>query len=128
FPDSYTDPRDLYHLLRQRGMDFVTITDHDTIDGNREIAGLEHTFISEEVTTYFPRDPCKLHLLVWGISEAQHVEITTLRENIYDLQSYLQREAISRSVAHALYDINGKFEATPLERMSIIFSHFEAII
>src|SRR5881392_123883 len=66
FPDSYTDPRDLYHLLRQRGMDFVTITDHDTIDGNREIAGLEHTFISEEVTTYFPRDPCKLHLLVWG--------------------------------------------------------------
>ena len=54
FPDSYTDPRELYQLLRERGMDFVTITDHDTIDGNLEIADLEGTFISEEVTTYFP--------------------------------------------------------------------------
>src|SRR5204863_4039163 len=62
FPDSYTDPRDLYRLVRGRGMDFVTITDHDTIEGNLEIAELDHTFISEEVTTYFTHDPCKLHL------------------------------------------------------------------
>jgi glycosyltransferase involved in cell wall biosynthesis len=127
FPDSYTDPRDLYQLLRQRGMDFITITDHDTIDGNREIAELDHTFISEEVTTYFPHDPCKLHLLVWGISEAQHVEIVALRENIYDLQSYLQGEAISHSVAHPLYNINGKLEAAHLERLILLFKHFEGI-
>jgi predicted metal-dependent phosphoesterase TrpH len=72
FPDSYSDPRNLHRLLRERRMDFVTITDHDTIDGNLEIADLPGTFISEEVTTYFPQDPCKIHLLVWGISEAQH--------------------------------------------------------
>jgi glycosyltransferase involved in cell wall biosynthesis len=127
FPDSYTDPRDLYRLLRERGMDFVTITDHDTIDGNLEIAGLDHTFISEEVTTYFPHDSCKLHLLVWGISEAQHSEITALRENIYDLQSYLQKAAISHSVAHPLYSINGKLEASHLERLILLFKHFEGI-
>src|SRR3984893_791881 len=127
FPDSYTDPRDLYRLLRERGMDFVTITDHDTIDGNLEMADLDHIFISEEVTTYFPHDPCKLHLLVWGISEAQHVEILALRENIYDLQSYLQGEAISHSVAHPLYNINGKLEAAHLERLILLFKHFEGI-
>src|SRR5437016_9353664 len=127
FPDSYTDPRDLYQLLRQRGMDFVTITDHDTIDGSREIAELDHTFISEEVTTHFPHDPCKLHLLVWGISEAQHAEITALRENIYELQSYLQKTAISHSVAHPLYSINGKLEASHLERLILLFKHFEGI-
>src|SRR5436190_8907159 len=127
FPDSYTDPRDLYQLLRERAMDFITITDHDTIDGSREIADLDHTFISEEVTTFFPHDPCKLHLLVWGISEAQHAEITALRENIYDLQSYLQREAIGHSVAHPLYNINGKLEATHLERLILLFKHFEGI-
>ena len=66
FPDSYSDPRELHRLLRERGMDFVTITDHDTIDGNLEIAELEGTFISEEVTTFFPTDPCKIHLLAWG--------------------------------------------------------------
>ena len=127
FPDSYTDPRDLYRLLRKRGMDFVTITDHDTIDGNLEIAELGHTFISEEVTTYFPHDPCKLHLLVWGISEAQHSDIATLRVNIYDLQSYLQKAAISHSIAHPLYSINGKLEASHLERLILLFKHFEGI-
>ncbi len=40
FPDSYSDPRELYGKLRERGMDFVTITDHDTIDGSLEIADL----------------------------------------------------------------------------------------
>jgi len=127
FPDSYTDPRELYRLLRARGMDFVTITDHDTIDGNIEIADQKHTFISEEVTTYFPHDPCKIHLLVWGISEAQHSEIVTLRENICDLQSYLEKEAISHAVAHPLYSINGKLAASHLERLILLFKHFEGI-
>ena len=127
FPDSYTDPRDLYQLLRKRGMDFVTITDHDTIEGNLHIADLSHTFISEEVTTYFPQDPCKIHVLVWGISEAQHSDIAALRENIYELQSYLQKAAILHSVAHPLYSINGKLEASHLERLILLFKHFEAV-
>jgi hypothetical protein len=108
-------------------MDFVTITDHDTIDGAIEIADLKHTFISEEVTTYFPHDPCQIHLLVWGISEAQHAEIAALRENIFDLQGYLQKAAISHSVAHPLYSINGKLEASHLERLILLFKHFEGI-
>jgi glycosyltransferase involved in cell wall biosynthesis len=127
FPDSYSDPRELHRLLRKRGMDFVTITDHDTIDGNLEIADLGHTFISEEVTTFFPNDPCKLHLLVWGISEGQHSEIVALRENIYDLQSYLQKAGISHSVAHPLYSINGKLETSHLERLVLLFKYFEGI-
>ncbi|PZR75057.1 MAG: histidinol-phosphatase [Chthoniobacterales bacterium] len=127
FPDSYTDPRELHRLLRKKGMDFVTITDHDTIDGNLEIAELDRTFISEEVTTYFPLDPCKLHLLVWGISEAQHAEIVAVRENIYDLQRYLQKNEIRHSVAHPLYSINGKLEVSHLERLILLFKHFEGI-
>src|SRR6267143_341438 len=127
FPDSYTDPRELYRLLRDRGMDFITITDHDTIDGNLEIAELKYTFISEEVTTYFPHDPCKLHILVWGISEAQHSDIAVLRDNIYQLQRYLAKEGISHSVAHPLYSINGKLEASHLERLILLFKHFEGI-
>jgi len=127
FPDSCTDPNELYRLLRERGMDFVTITDHDTIEGNLQIAEQKHTFISEEVTTYFPHDPCKFHILVWGISEAQHSEIAALRDNIFDLQSYLQKAAICHSVAHPLYSINGKLAASHLERLILLFKHFEGI-
>jgi glycosyltransferase involved in cell wall biosynthesis len=127
FPDSYSDPRDLHRLLRERGMDFITITDHDTIDGNLAIGDLGGTFISEEVTTHFPQDPCKIHLLVWGITEAQHADIAGVRDNIFDLQSYLQAQGIAHSVAHPLYSINGKLEASHLERLILLFKHFEGI-
>ncbi len=127
FPDSYSDPKELYAALRAKKMDFVTITDHDTIDGCLQIAHLPETFISEQVTTFFPKDPCKIHLLVWGIAEAQHEEITRLRENIFELQIYLQKEEIAHAVAHPLYSINGKLEASHLERLILLFRHFEGI-
>jgi glycosyltransferase involved in cell wall biosynthesis len=127
FPDSYSDPKQLYDQLRKRGMDFVTITDHDSIDGCLEIANRPRTFISEQVTTYFPNDACKLHILVWGISEQQHRDIESVRENIFDLQRYLQRGQIAHAVAHPLYSVNGKLEATHLEQLILLFKHFEGI-
>src|SRR5437016_5792907 len=127
FPDSYSDPKQLYEQLRKRGMDYVTITDHDSIAGCLEIAHLPRTFISEQVTTYFPHDGCKLHILLWGISEQQHHEIERVCENIFDLQRYLQDAEIAHAVAHPLYSVNGKLEATHLEQLILLFKHFEGI-
>jgi glycosyltransferase involved in cell wall biosynthesis len=127
FPDSYSDPKQLYEQLLKRGMDYVTITDHDSINGCLEIAHLPRTFIGEQVTTYFPQDGCKLHILVWGISEQQHRDIESVRENIFDLQSYLQRAQIAHAVAHPLYSVNGKLEPMHLEQLILLFKHFEGI-
>src|SRR2546423_4272695 len=127
FPDSYSDPRDLHRQLIERGMDFVTITDHDTIDGCLEIRDLPNTFISEQVTTYFPQDPCKVHILVWGITEKQHDDIVIIRDNIFALQRYLQSGKITHAVAHPLYSVNGKLESAHLERLILLFKHFEGI-
>src|SRR5213595_2389589 len=127
FPDSYSDPKQLYEQLRKRGMDYVTITDHDSIEGCLEIAHLPRTFISEQITTYFPHDSCKLHILVWGISEQQHHDIESVRENIFDLQRYLQRARIAHAVAHPLYSVNGKLEAMHLEQLILLFKHFEGV-
>jgi len=127
FPDSYTDPEELYRQLLERGMDYVTITDHDTIDGCLQIIDLPQTFISEQVTTYFPQDQCKIHILVWGISEEQHRDIERVRDNIFELQRYLQAAQIAHAVAHPFYSINGKLEASHLERLILLFKHFEGI-
>ena len=72
FPDSCSEPGSLHAQLLAAGMDYVTITDHDTIEGCLEIADLPQTFISEQITTYFPQDPCKIQILAWGISESEH--------------------------------------------------------
>src|SRR6266852_1153016 len=127
FPDSYSDPQELHRQLLERGMDYVTITDHDTIEGCLHISELPQSFISEQVTSNFPQDPCKIHILVWGISEAQHADIGVVRDNIFALQRYLQAGQIAHAVAHPLYSINGKLEASHLERLILLFKHFEGI-
>ncbi len=127
FPDSVTDPRKLYSLLRQAGMDAVTFTDHNAIDGCLEIADLPGTFISEEVTVYFPEDRCKVHVLVWGITESQHREISSLRRNIYEFQSWLAQERIAHAVAHPLYRVQQHFERAHLEKLLLLFRHFEGL-
>src|SRR5438876_11352647 len=85
FPDSYSDPKQLHEQLLERGMDYITITDHDTIEGCLQLAHLARTVISQKITSYFPNDPRTLHLLVWGISEQHHGAVEPLRDTIFDL-------------------------------------------
>ena len=126
-PDSYSDPREIYRREREAGMDFVTITDHDTIDGCLQIIDLPQTFLSVQLTCYFPHDPCKIHLLIWGISEGQHSELLMLRGNIFELASYLHQHHIAHAVAHPLYSINGKLDTNHIERLILLFKHFEGV-
>ncbi len=127
FPDSCTEPIALYEQLRASGMDFVTITDHDSINGCLAIADRLQAFISEQVTTYFTQDSCKVHLLVWGITEAQHHDISLFRSNIFELQKYFASNSIAHAVAHPLYSVNGKLDASHLERLILLFKHFEGL-
>src|SRR2546430_15248610 len=79
FPDSCTEAVDLYTQLRVGGLDFVTITDHDCIDGCLEISDKTQTFISGKVTAYFAQDTCKVDVFVWGIRAADHQDISVFR-------------------------------------------------
>jgi glycosyltransferase involved in cell wall biosynthesis len=123
--ESYTDPFFIYKNLKEMGMDFVTITDHNTIQGCLDIAHLPDTFISEEVTTYFPEDTCKLHVLVYDITEKDHETISTIRQNVFDLVDYLNEKDIIHSIAHPMFSINGKLEISHFHKMLLLFKNFE---
>ncbi len=123
--ESYTDPMALYNTAKRQGMDLVTITDHNTIDGALQIAHLPDTFISEEVTAYFPEDHCKLHVLCYDINEAQHAEIQRLRGNVYELVDYFLEQGIPHAMAHAMYSLNGKLTQKHIERLILLFRTFE---
>jgi glycosyltransferase involved in cell wall biosynthesis len=124
-PESYTNPLDIYRTARSRGMDLVTITDHNTLDGALEIAHLDGTFVSEEITTYFPGDGCKIHVLAWDVTERQHEDITRARENIFDLMEVLASHNIRHALAHAFYSINGRLKPGHFERLLLLFKTFE---
>jgi predicted metal-dependent phosphoesterase TrpH len=111
FPASASDPLDLYGKLRAAGMRFVTLTDQNTLDGCLEIAHLPEVILGEEVSTVFPGDECRIHILVWGLTETQHREIQKARENIHDLQAYLFQQNLTHSVANPFHSLNGKLGA-----------------
>ncbi len=71
-PECATPPEEVYALAKRRGMDFVTITDHDTIDGVLEIADRPDVFVSEELTAGFRGEPQAVHILCYGITPDDH--------------------------------------------------------
>ena len=123
--ECYTEPQTLYRLAKKRGMSLVTITDHNVIDGCLEIAGRPDTFISEEVTTYFPEDGCKAHVLVYDINETQHREMQPARENIFDLVDYLQANQITHSLAHPFWSVNDRLTPEHFEKFLLLFKNLE---
>lgn len=124
-PESYTSPQHLYRIARDRGMDYVTITDHNSITGALEIAHLPNTFVSSEITAHFPENGCKVHVVVLNISEYNFYDIMALRKNIYELVAYLNREDIAHFLAHPIYAQNDKLTAEIIEKCLLLFTTFE---
>ena len=128
--DSYNRPEEVYRVAKERGMDFVTITDHDSIDGCLYLLNkrpdLPDFFISEEVETYFPETRQRIHVNVFDIDEEQHAEIQRRRENIYDLHDYIRDERIIASANHMFQ--NYRMRNSPrhyFEEMLRMFDIFE---
>lgn len=126
-PESYTEPQEIYRLCRERGMSFVTVSDHDSVEGALEIAHLPGVFLSSEITVEFPEDGCEIHCLVTGVSEEQHREIQRLRRDVYEFREYLREQDILYSVAHPLYRVNDRLTLDQLEKLLVLFNRFEAL-
>jgi len=126
--ECYTEPEDLYQTMMERGMSMVTITDHDAIDGCLEIAHHgDHVFISEEVSARFPENGCIVHVLCYGITEAQHDELQRLRYNIYELVDYIREQKILHSLAHPFSPVNQRLTPDLLKKSFLLFDTVEVI-
>lgn len=102
-PESFTPPELIYHLARKRNMDFVTITDVNTIDGVLEIKDLPGVFISEEISSLLPESRKPVHILAYDITVEQHEEMARLRDNAFVLLEYMKEQDIVNSLAHPFY-------------------------
>jgi len=124
-PDSLSNPRKLYEGLRAAGHDFVTLTDHNTFGAAKELKGLEGFIPGIEITTYFPEDRCKVHLLAWNLGDKEVQQIEKLRPNIFELATFLRQEGIVHAVAHPLLHLDGKMKPDHFEKLILLFQLFE---
>ncbi|HSA06726.1 MAG TPA: glycosyltransferase [Candidatus Gastranaerophilales bacterium] len=123
--ECFSEPEEIYQAAKKQGMTCVTITDHNDIRGCLEILKYPDAFISCEISTLFPENDCKLHILTYNISEHQYYEMMKLRYNVYDLREYIIENKILYSLAHPIYSVNDKLTPEVFEKMLVLFNTFE---
>ncbi|MCD4812468.1 glycosyltransferase [bacterium] len=127
--ESYTEPEEVYRIAKQRGMDYVALTDHNRIDGALHLKKKHpgDVIVGVEATAYFPEDGCKVHVLVYDVDEEHYREIERCRTSIYDLRDYIQKHDMAYAVAHATYSVNNRLKQEHLEKLILLFDVFEGI-
>jgi glycosyltransferase involved in cell wall biosynthesis len=126
-PESFSAPLEVFAQAMRSGMDFITLTDHDSLAGVEQLLPLPGVLSGEELTCYFPEDHCKIHLLVWGLTAAQHEELQAAAEDIYTVADIVASERLAHSVAHPLYRQNDRLELWHLQRLILLFKGFETL-
>jgi len=104
--ESYSDPASVYDTLKRRGMDVVTVTDHDSIDAAEALRHRPDFFLSEEVTCRTSRGT-ELHVGVYDISERDHIEIQRRRDDLPALFAYLGERELLFAINHAFSALTG---------------------
>ena len=124
-PECATEPWEVYELAKQQGMDFVTITDHDTIAGALSISHLKDTFISEELTVSFKGEPQAVHVLCYGITPGDHEWLQAHNDDIETCAAYLQEHEITAALAHPFYAVQAPLTPRHRRRLAQLFPIWE---
>ncbi|HKH79366.1 MAG TPA: glycosyltransferase, partial [Solirubrobacteraceae bacterium] len=124
-PECATPPQEVYALAKRRGMDFVTITDHDTISGVLEIASRPDVFVSEELTAHFRGEPQAVHVLCYGITPSDHEWLQRNSGDVELCAAYLYERDIACALAHPYYNVGAPLTARHRRRLAELFSIWE---
>jgi predicted metal-dependent phosphoesterase TrpH len=124
--ESYNDPLAVYETLKRRGMDFVTVTDHDSIGAAESLRRFPDFFLSEEVTCTTPSGT-EIHVGVYGIEERHHIELQRRRNDVPALAAYLREQRLFFSINHVFSSLTGRRNARDFELFEDEFPGMETL-
>jgi glycosyltransferase involved in cell wall biosynthesis/predicted metal-dependent phosphoesterase TrpH len=124
-PECATPPQEVYELAKWRGMDFVTITDHDTIEGALELEHLPDTFVSEELTVRFAGEPQAVHVLCYGITRGDHEWLQAHAGDVEACAAYLHENGIACALAHPFFNVAAPLTRRHRRRLAELFPIWE---
>ena len=105
--ESYNDPGALYEVLKSRGMDLVTVTDHDSIDAAERFRHRPDFFLSEEITCTAPSGT-SFHIGVYDLTERDHIELQRRRDDLPSLVACLRERRLMTSINHIFSSLTGR--------------------
>ena len=124
-PECATPPQEVYELAKRRGMDFVTITDHDTIAGCLELEGRPDCFVSEELTARFAGEPQAVHVLCYGITIGDHEWLQAHSGDVEACAAYLHENGIACALAHPFFNVAAPLTRRHRRRLAELFPVWE---
>ena len=124
--ESYSHPFELYDTLKQRGMDLVTVTDHDSIDAAESLRSHADFFLSEEVSCRTSRGT-ELHVGVYDIAECDHSELQRRRGDLVSLFSYLDERGLLYSINHVYSGLTGPRAESDFDEFAARFPAVETL-
>jgi predicted metal-dependent phosphoesterase TrpH len=124
--ESYNDPLEVYETLKLRGMDLVTVTDHDSIGASEPLRRFPDFFLSEEVTSTTPSGT-EIHVGVYGIEERHHIELQRRRTDVPALAAYLREQRLFFSINHVFSSLTGRRTARDFELFEDEFPALETL-
>ena len=124
-PECATPPEEVHELAKRRGMDFVTITDHDTIDGCLQIVDRDDVFISEELTAWFRGEPQAVHVLCLGLTPDDHARLQEWSHDLEACAEYLHSHEIACSLAHPFYAVEAPLSPAHRRQLAQLFPVWE---
>lgn len=124
-PECATPPQEVYELAKRRGMDFVTITDHDTIAGCLELEDRPDCFVSEELTARFAGEPQAVHVLCYGITTGDHEWLQAHSGDVEACAAYLHENGIACALAHPFFNVAAPLTRRHRRRLSELFPIWE---
>jgi hypothetical protein len=120
---------ELYRAARARGMNLVTFTDLDTIDGC--LAFLDRHpdapdfFVSEEVRAIDPDTGAAVSVLAFDVSESQHRELMKLRGDVRDVAAFAGTTRLLASLGSVLGVLEAGGTEGTVRRLLRLFDRFE---
>src|SRR6201992_1732458 len=124
-PECATPPQEVYELAKKRGLDFVTITDHDTIAGALEPEALPAPFASEELTVRFAGEPQAVHVLCYGITPGDHEWLQAHAGSVEACAAYLHENGITCALAHPFFNVAAPLTRRHRRRLAELFPIWE---
>ncbi len=125
-PECATPPEEVYELAKRRGMDFVTITDHDTIawgSGTRITCPTRSSPRSSRCGSH--GEPQAVHVLCYGITPDDHDWLQAHNDSVEACAAYLHEHEITAALAHPFYAVGAPLTARHRRRLAQLFPIWE---
>lgn len=129
-PETWLKTKDLVKTLERNGTDLITVTNHNNARSCWQLLDMGYdVLVGAEFTCHFPDSKLSIHVLTYGFTPNQELELNRLRHDIFDFTQYALTNDIPTVLPHPLFFYTHKQrpDISILEKFAVMFQRFEVL-